>query len=63
MLSRASRGMLIAVAAGVVLALLFKAMIYTPVGLPYQLIGLVAVGIAWVVDYWLERRKRKEEGK
>lgn len=63
MLSRAGRGTLIAVAVGVLLALLFDAMTHTEIAPPYPLIGLVAVGIAWAVDYWLESRKRKEEEK
>lgn len=63
MLSRAGRGSLIAVAIGVLLALLFDAMTHTEIGPPYLLIALVAVGIAWAVDYWLERGKRKEEEK
>jgi hypothetical protein len=63
MLSRAGRGTLIAVAAGVILALLFDAMTHTEIDPPYQLIALVAAGIAWAVDFWLESRKRKEEGK
>lgn len=63
MLSRAGRGTLIAVAAGVLLALLFDAMTHTEIGPPYLLIALVAVGIAWAVDYWLENRKRKEKEK
>ncbi|MDD5241747.1 MAG: hypothetical protein PHG47_08525 [Sulfuricella sp.] len=60
MLSRAGRGMLIAVAAGVILALLFGALIHTEINPPYLLIALVAVGIAWVADYGLERGKSKE---
>lgn len=63
MLSRAGRGTLIAVAAGVILALLFDAMTHTEIGPPYLLIALVALGIAWVADFWLERGKRKEEEK
>jgi lipopolysaccharide export LptBFGC system permease protein LptF len=60
MLNRTGRGTLIAIAAGVILALLFKALTHTDVGPPYLLIALVAVGIAWAADYWLERGKRKE---
>lgn len=63
MLGRAGRGSLIAVAVGVLLALLFDALTHTEIGPPYLLIALAAVGIAWAADYWLERRKRKEEGK
>jgi len=55
--------MLIAVAAGVLLTLLFNAMTHTEIGPPYLLIALVAVGIAWAVDYWLERGKRKGKEK
>lgn len=60
MLSRAGRASLIAIAAGVLLALLFDALTHTEIGAPYLLIALAAVGIAWTVDYWLERGKRKE---
>lgn len=63
MLSRTGRGSLIAVAMGVLLALLFDAMTHTEIGPPYLLIALVAVSIAWAVDYWLEREKRKEAEK
>ena len=63
MLSRAGRGTLVAVATGVILALLFDALTHTEIGPPYLLIALVAVGVAWAVDFWLERGKRKEEEK
>lgn len=63
MLSRTGRGTLIAVAVGVILALLFNAMTHTEIGPPYLLIALVAAGIAWAVDFWLESGKRKEGGK
>lgn len=63
MLSRAGRGGLIAVAAGIILALLFNALTHTEVGTPYPLIGLIAVAIAAAVDYWLERGKRKGKAK
>ena len=63
MLSRTGRGTLIAVATGVILALLFKAMTHTEIAPPYLLIGIAAAAIAWAADYWLERGKRKKERK
>lgn len=63
MLNRAGRGTLIAVAVGVLLALLFDAVTHTEIGPPYLLIALVAVCVAWAVDFRLERGKRKGEEK
>ena len=63
MLSRAGRGSLIAVAAGIILALLFNTLTRTEVEPPYPLIGLIAVAIAAAADYWLERGKRRKDGK
>jgi len=60
MLSRAARGTLIATAVGVLLALLFDAIVHTEIKTPFLLIALVSVGIALVVDFWLERGKRKK---
>ena len=58
MLNRLGRGTMVAVAAGIGLALLFDALTHTEIQPPYLIIGFFSVCVALVVDFLLERKKK-----